>query len=71
MFATRYTATEYDGTKQSQIRNFDNIEDATVDYNNLVSILRSHYYEGVYSAVLATITDGENRIDEYILVDEE
>lgn len=28
-------------------------------------------YEGMYSAILATITDGENRIDEYILVDEE
>lgn len=71
MFATRYTATGYDGTKDSQMRTFDNLEDAMVDYNNLVRILRSHYYEGVYSAILATITDGENRIDEYILVDEE
>lgn len=71
MFTTRYTATEYDGSKHSQIRTFDNIEDATTDYNNLVSNLRTGYYSGVYSAVLVTITDGENRIDEYILVDEE
>lgn len=71
MFTTRYTATGYDGTKVSQMRTFGNIEDARVNYNNLVCILRSYYYEGVYSAILVTITDGENRIDEYILVDEE
>ena len=71
MFATRYTATGYDGTKVSQMRTFDNFKDASNDYNNLISILKTEYYNGVYSAILVTITDGENRIDEYILVDEE